>query len=163
LEETEARLRYLGENFPDWRIRAGYSGEHPDAIYLEGRRLERAREEIVLQLNKRGSLKTRTEDSEARTTDRAAGSFTHSEDYRSVTLQGKPYTLTTSQAAIVQMLHEELQHGTPELGQAYILERLGTPNSRLRDTFKGPELWGKLIVRGKKRGTYRLNLAEPTA
>jgi hypothetical protein len=57
------------------------------------------------------------------------------------------------------MLYHASSSGTPELGQDYILEALGTPASRLRDTFKNSKLWRTLIVVGTKRGTYRLNLS----
>jgi len=91
--------------------------------------------------------------------------FKHSVDYRSIWFQGKQYSLTTRQAQVVEMLHELYKNGTPETSLAHILDRLGTPNSRLRDTFKNTPLWGKgkLIVAGGRRGTVRLNLPdEPT-
>src|SRR5690242_15312261 len=84
--------------------------------------------------------------------------FRASPDYRSIEFKGKQYVLTLGQAQVVQMLDESRKSGTPCLGQDYILEKLETPASRLRDTFKTSPLWRTLIVRGEKRGTYRLNL-----
>jgi len=85
--------------------------------------------------------------------------FQHSDDYRSVVFEGERHTLTSQQAQIVEMLHNAHSSGTPDLGKDYILEKLGTPASRLRDTFKRSKLWGTLIVVGAKRGTCRLNLS----
>jgi hypothetical protein len=90
------------------------------------------------------------------------GEFIHSDDFRSIRWLGKEYSLTTGQAQVMQMLWEANCHGTSELSEAYILERLGSPASRLADTFRQrepqSELWGSLIVRGGTRGAVRLNL-----
>jgi len=85
--------------------------------------------------------------------------FTHAPDYRSVSLRGQRYSLTTQQAQVVEILHIAHESGNPELSAAYILEQLGTPCSRLRDTFKkNRAAWEALIVRGKSKGVHRLNL-----
>ena len=85
--------------------------------------------------------------------------FTHSDDYRSVTLRGETHLLTAQQAHVIQILHEAYKNGTPEVGTASVLEKVDTTNSRLRDTFKSnPPAWKVLVVRGKRRGTLRLNL-----
>lgn len=92
----------------------------------------------------------------------AEDSFSHSPDYCSITFRGKPQTLTTRQAQVIKMLHEEHQRGTPELSTRHILEQLESETSRLRDTFKNSDLWGegKLIIPGKRRGSVRLNLPD---
>jgi hypothetical protein len=85
--------------------------------------------------------------------------FRHSEDFRSVRLNKMEFNLTTNQARVVETLYHHYLNGTPDLGQDYILvEVLESPSKRLRDTFKNSDAWGKLIIRGKKQGTYRLNL-----
>jgi len=85
--------------------------------------------------------------------------FTHSPDFRSVSLRGEQFSLTLMQAQAVQILFEAYQNETPEIGQAYILEELGSPSGRLQDIFRSrKEVWGKLIIPGKTKGTYRLNL-----
>jgi len=87
------------------------------------------------------------------------GGLVHSQDYRSVTLGGHTHSLTGQQAQVIQILHEACKNGTPEVGSALILEQLGTPNSRLRDTFKtNQSAWRALIVSGRRKGTLRLNL-----
>jgi hypothetical protein len=89
----------------------------------------------------------------------AASRFTHSPDYRSVTIDGLSFTLTFKQAQLVQILHEALESGTPDLGIHYILERLETPNARWQDTFKGnADAKKALIAYGSRKGTLRLNL-----
>jgi len=82
-------------------------------------------------------------------------SFSYSPDYRSVISNGKSYTFTSRQAQAVEILHKE---GNPELGQEYILEKLGDTSKRLRDTFKGHPAWGELIIAGSRKGTFRLNI-----
>jgi hypothetical protein len=84
--------------------------------------------------------------------------FRHSPDYRSVILCGKQFSLTPQQAQVVEILHEAYENGTPEVGQAYLLEQVATPSSRLRDTFKGSSAWGELIIPGTTQGSFRLNL-----
>ncbi len=84
--------------------------------------------------------------------------FKHSEDYISITFNDQTFTLTSRQAQVVQILHEAHKNELPDVGQHHILEKLGSQSSRLRDTFKRSDLWGTLIVQGKKSGTYRLNL-----
>src|SRR5262245_12844380 len=61
--------------------------------------------------------------------------FHHSGDFRSVSLDSRPYSLTSKQAQVIQMLHEAYEQGTPEIGQHSILEALGG-GGRLRDVFK---------------------------
>jgi hypothetical protein len=87
------------------------------------------------------------------------GGFAHTSDYRSVTLRGATHSLTGRQAQVIQILHGAYENGTPDVGNASILEELGTPSDRLRDTFKSNmAAWKALIARGKRRGTHRLNL-----
>ena len=85
--------------------------------------------------------------------------FTHSSDYRSVTVRDENFTLTSRQAQVIQILDESRQDGHPDVGKDYLLEQLGSPNSRLRDSFKtNPRAWETLVKIGAKRATYRLNV-----
>lgn len=85
--------------------------------------------------------------------------FTHSSDYRSVTVRGENFTLTSRQAQTIQILDESRQSGTPDVGKDYLLEQLGTPSSRLRDSFKTSlAAWKALVKIGLKKGTYRLSV-----
>jgi len=87
--------------------------------------------------------------------------FSHSPDYRSVTKNGKNYSLTTNQAAIIQLLHEAFKNGNPEISQELVFDRIGSDayNPRIRDTFKSnPEASKELIVPGKRKGLIRLNI-----
>jgi hypothetical protein len=82
----------------------------------------------------------------------------HSEDFRSVRWYGTDYTFTATQAACIKVLWEAWEHGTPELGQAFILDAAGSESGRLRDVFeKGKHpAWNKLIVSSRK-GVFRLS------
>lgn len=90
----------------------------------------------------------------------------HSKDFRSVHWYGKDYTFTQTQAACVRVLMEAWEKGTPEVSQLTILEEAGSSmadnqNPRLRDLFrvgkKTHPAWGRMIVVGSKKGTFRLD------
>lgn len=85
--------------------------------------------------------------------------FSHSPDYRSVTLRHQTYPLTSQQAQMIQILHRAHEGGNPDVSIATILEEFGTPNSRWQDTFKRKGDARKALVRsGETKGTLRLNL-----
>jgi hypothetical protein len=92
----------------------------------------------------------------------AAHSFSHSADYRSIGLWGKTWVLTTTQAAMIQPLHEAFLAGMPEVSNAELRRRAGLPEtSDLRDSWKNSDnkpIWVRLIVGGARRDTKRLNL-----
>lgn len=88
-----------------------------------------------------------------------AEAFSHSDDYRSVRLTGRSFTLTPRQAQIIQILHSAHEKRTPDIGMQFILEKIDSPSSRLRDSFKSnPEAWKALVKPGNKKGTIRLNV-----
>ena len=70
------------------------------------------------------------------------------------------YTFTATQAACVQVLWEAWQQRTPEVGGAAVLEdnRVESAQNSLLQVFdKGKHpAWGKMIVSGSTKGTYRL-------
>ncbi len=84
--------------------------------------------------------------------------FTHSADYRSIRFNGMSHTLTRNQAAIIKILHEAFQRGTPSVGKSELLAAIESNNVRVQDSFKGSPLWQTLVISGNRRGTYRLNL-----
>src|SRR5262249_15202458 len=84
--------------------------------------------------------------------------LTHSEDFRSVTLHDRQFTLTPSAAAAVKVLYEEYQKRTPDVGEELIMKRIGRPGSKLKDSFRNLDAWNTLVIPGKSRGTYRLDL-----
>lgn len=85
--------------------------------------------------------------------------FSHSPDYRRVNLRGETFSLTPIQASVVQALYENCANSGYEAGQAHLLEVVDSTSKRLRDLFRSSKrAFGKLIVNGSKRGTFRLNL-----
>ena len=89
--------------------------------------------------------------------DAGASTLRHSPDYRSVVWRDQKFSLTAQQARVVQLLDELRQQGTPEIGQAFILEHLDLDKTkRLRDIFKHSDAWARLVVHGVRKGTYRL-------
>ena len=103
--------------------------------------------------------------------------FKHLPDYRSVNLKGILFELTFQQGQVIKILHEAYCNGTPYVSQAHILEELidddngndgnnenendnlKRTGNRLRDIFRSnPDAWKGLIARGKRKGTYRLNI-----
>jgi hypothetical protein len=80
----------------------------------------------------------------------------YSDDFRSVEWFGTPYAFTPMQAPCVEMLWAAWEHGAPELSQVTILDEIGSKSKRLRDLFKRSPAFNKMIVRGKTKGSYRL-------
>ncbi len=89
-------------------------------------------------------------------------SFRHSVDFRSVYWRGEVFSFTTQQAQVIEMLYQAYINKTPEVSHKYILEEIGTPSSKLKDTFrKHPGFhpaWNSLIIQGKTKGTVRLDI-----
>ena len=91
--------------------------------------------------------------------------FTHSEDYTSVTKNGKTYSLTPSQRLIMQYLHEAYISGNKFLSKTHLLRKLDqdrdiiTSNNKLIKIFqKNENAYQDLIIKGNKKGTYALNI-----
>ena len=82
----------------------------------------------------------------------------HSPDYRSVNLRGRQYFLRPLRAQVVEILHENYLQGTPDVGQHTLLELVESKAKRLRRVFRKSNAWGELIVTGKTKGTFRLNI-----
>lgn len=144
-------LNHLKVTFPEeYRLR-GISADDP--LQHEISRLEDAIAQFEIELarrptNNKAALGARPQE------------FGHSADFRSIRFRRTSHSLTPRQAQVVQLLFEAYRQGTPELSVAYILESLGTQNSRLQDTFRNSPLWRTLIVPGKRKGTYRLDLTQ---
>ena len=89
--------------------------------------------------------------------------FIHSPDYRCIRRHGSVLTLSSREAEIVQMLHELYENGTPDIGQEYIINEICGPESnvkRLRDLFSDKRVWKALVTKGKRSGTFRLNIED---
>jgi hypothetical protein len=88
------------------------------------------------------------------------GDFSHSDDYRSVTLGGKTYNLTGRQAQFITILHTAFQTGKPDVAIDYILEQLGTPNARWQDTWRSNKEARTALIKGgtTRKGTLSLKL-----
>lgn len=84
--------------------------------------------------------------------------FRHSADFRSAKWSGQPYSFTPQQAQVVEMLLGAYLNDTPDLGQGYLLDRIGTTAGELRFTFRDNAAWGTLVVNGGTRGAFRLAL-----
>ena len=85
--------------------------------------------------------------------------FRAGDDYRCVWKDGQEFTLTTSQAAVIQCLHEHHERGTPDVGQVHLLDRAGVRSKRLTHVFKNNmTAWKTLVATGDRKGTYRLDI-----
>jgi len=82
----------------------------------------------------------------------------HAPDFRSVRWFGAVYSFTPKQAACVRALWEAWENGTPELSGITILETAEVDDSagRFPKVFRDSPAWGKMIVPGSTKGTYRL-------
>jgi hypothetical protein len=85
----------------------------------------------------------------------------HSPDFRSVRWHGRQFAFTRAQAAAVSLLWDAWRAGAPDVGDELLRRATDTASINLRDSFRGSDAWGVLIVPGGTRGTHRL--AEPPA
>jgi hypothetical protein len=167
LKRIDEKLGQLKKAVTDWRLYDGYDPKHPASEIWE---LEENRKHLAARIAKRGSVRGRARSDDNRgeaPSDPASagdpthqrGGFTHSDDYRSVTLRGVRISLTSKQAQVIQILHKAYESGNPEVGNATVLEKLETGSSRLRDTFRSnPKAWAVLVRQGGTKGSYRLNI-----
>ena len=94
------------------------------------------------------------------------GGFSHNETYRSVSLNGRSFSLTPNQAIVVETLHFAWKEALPDVSLEQIADRIGRrrqarKNLRLRDIFKGNRATlDALIATGGSKGTYRINIPE---
>ncbi|PIQ82275.1 MAG: hypothetical protein COV76_04445 [Candidatus Omnitrophica bacterium CG11_big_fil_rev_8_21_14_0_20_64_10] len=81
----------------------------------------------------------------------------HSPDFRMVRHGETTWELSTNQARVTERLIKAMRDRTPVMSQAALLEELNISSERLRDVFKGSSAWNTLVVKGKTKGTYRIN------
>jgi hypothetical protein len=93
---------------------------------------------------------------QARTPPEATPSNRHSPDFRSAQWCNRQFSFTASQAAVVRVLWEAFYNGTPEVGDATLLEAAESESKRLSDLFPRSDAWGTMIVAGSTQGTHRL-------
>lgn len=80
----------------------------------------------------------------------------HSPDFRSINWFGQVYGFTALQSAIVSILWQAWESGSPDVGDQYLLEESGSESNRLDQLFRGHPGWGVVIVPGLTVGTHRL-------
>lgn len=84
-----------------------------------------------------------------------APSFSHSTDYRDVSIGGISFSLGPIQAQVVRLLHKHpLDKAGWCCGKA-LLAKAGSSSIRMADVFKSQPQWRKLIE-SDRRGNYRL-------
>jgi hypothetical protein len=142
-----AEIEVLERRLHDW----------PDKSRPEFRRMVERKQLLQSELETLRQARANTETQAEPISD--SRMFRHSDDYRSVNLTGRPFTLTSRQGQVVQLRHYAYERGTPEVGTQYILEKIESPSSRLRDTFRSnPDAWKTLVRAVGKKGTIRLNV-----
>jgi hypothetical protein len=60
------------------------------------------------------------------------------------------------QAAIIKLLWQAMDNGTPDVGGDTLLEAADAKSSRLIDIFRANSAWNRLIVDGATKGSTRL-------
>lgn len=81
----------------------------------------------------------------------------HNTDFSRLKWPGLPeMTFGAKQAAIVSALWDAAEDDDTERDQAELLRLADSECTRLSDLFRGHPAWGVVIVRGTKRGSYRL-------
>lgn len=86
--------------------------------------------------------------------------FTYSDDYLNITFYGKPSTQTEKQRTLIRVLHEAHKRGQPVVHEKTLLQAIDS-TTEVRSYFRRSPLWGNLVVRGPRKGTFRLNLPLP--
>jgi hypothetical protein len=80
----------------------------------------------------------------------------HSTDFRSAYWYGQTFAFTANQAACVRIWWEHWERGTPDVGDATVLEITEIQNGRIDLVFRGHDAWGTMIMPGTTKGTHRL-------
>ncbi len=83
----------------------------------------------------------------------------HSQDFRSVQWYGVAYSFTKQQAAIIKILWDAWEAGTPDVGNDYLLEAIAG-GKRLVDAFRDNSAWNTMIKDGATKGSKRLAIPE---
>jgi hypothetical protein len=84
-----------------------------------------------------------------------ADSFSHSPDYRDISINGLSFTLGPIQAQVVKILHKHPREKSGWCFGKIVLEKAGSNSVRMADVFKSQPHWRKLIE-SDRRGNYRL-------
>jgi hypothetical protein len=106
----------------------------------------------------KGAQSNRLSTVDPKSTRREELNFSHSDDYRSIRFNGKEHSLTMNQSRIVKCMHDAFKRKHPDVGKAQLLSAIESETSEIRHSFKKSPLWKTLVVAGRRRGTYRLNL-----
>lgn len=77
-------------------------------------------------------------------------------DYSTVSWDGEVFHFTPLQAEAVRVLHEAKLAGSLEMRGATILEEIESRSRSMSDLFKSAPAWGRFVLKGSKRGSYRL-------
>jgi hypothetical protein len=86
----------------------------------------------------------------------AEGACSHSPDFRQVVWYGTTYRFSATQAAVIKILWEAREQGTPEVGGATLLEGAGSEASRVRDLFRSAPAWDDGMIGPAGKGMFRL-------
>jgi hypothetical protein len=84
-----------------------------------------------------------------------ASSFSHSDDYRDVSVSGLTFALGPIQARVVRVLHKHPSDSSGWCSGKIVLDKAGSSSVRMADVFKSQPQWRKLIE-SDRRGNYRL-------
>ena len=77
-------------------------------------------------------------------------------DFATVRWLGRLYFFTSTQAAVVKVLWEAWENGTPALRQETILMTASSESDKLAPLFREHPAWGTMIIPSPVRGTFRL-------
>ncbi len=90
----------------------------------------------------------------------SAGSmeFRHNPGYTWVSLGEREFSLKSRPAQIVQILHEQHQHGVEWVGKAWLLEEIGSRETRLYRFFRNNKEAYRTLISNDGKGNCRLNI-----
>lgn len=84
--------------------------------------------------------------------------FSCEHEYRVVSWRDQQFRFNPRQAKVIAALDGAFRAKARDLPEETLLSRAGWNGSRLRDYFKRHAAWETLIVRGERKGTWRLDL-----
>jgi hypothetical protein len=88
--------------------------------------------------------------------------FRFSPDFRSVRSEDdKPFTLSSKQAEVIQLLHSMNENGTPEIAQSTVISEVfpKSTDTKLKRLFDYDEAYDALVQQGVRKGLVKLKVS----
>jgi hypothetical protein len=115
------------------------------------------KEDLLLRRSERAQLESLIK---AKPSAKRGETFTHSLNYREVTINGVTINLGPRQADVIRQLHEAALAGNPWRNGKELLKNASSESNRMHDLFKSKRMEWPLLVDSDGRGLYRLAISD---